>query len=303
MRTELEKESKEWAAKPFSFSPSPAFGELLKNRQTLWANGSRKKPEAKACMCQNCGSVIVVGKERDSNRNAQPEVYCDKECSYADRSRVYRLRKIADKTTLSKGLMPKSIASNVVFCTCKHCSKKYIVDAGKRVQSHRSREFCSDDCRTKKQEKTKRQANQKLVAEKHSSAIKRRRDNARLCSCKQCGVQYTSIRKAAGAYCSKRCTLKYAKKNREHIARSSRKIGGGFSDVDVFKAAKWKCKICGIKVHQATGQHSETQATIDHIVPMSRGGLHVWGNVQCACQRCNASKSDKIERPVQMTFL
>jgi 5-methylcytosine-specific restriction endonuclease McrA len=56
-------------------------------------------------------------------------------------------------------------------------------------------------------------------------------------------------------------------------------------------------------VHQATGQHSETQATIDHVVPMSKGGLHVWGNVQCACQRCNASKSDKIERQLQMTFL
>jgi 5-methylcytosine-specific restriction endonuclease McrA len=291
MRTELEKESKEWAAKPFSFSPSPAFGELLKNRQTLWANGSRKKPEAKACMCQNCGSVIVVGKARNYRENAQPEVYCDKECSYADRGRVYRMRKIADKAVLSKGLIPKSIASKAVFCDCLHCKRRFTATE--------SRQFCTSEC-TKGYRDAIAKANRLQWA---IERIERQKKNAKLQSCKQCGIQYTSLREGGTLYCSQRCVSKYAKKNRHHIARSSRKIGGGFSDVDVFKAAKWKCKICGIKVHQATGQHSETQATIDHIVPMSRGGLHVWGNVQCACQRCNASKSDKIERPVQMTFL
>jgi hypothetical protein len=232
MRTELEKEAKEWAAKPFSFSPSPAFGELLKNRQTLWANGSRKKPEAKACMCQNCGSVIVVGKARNYKKNAQPEVYCDNECSYADRSRVYRLRKIADKAVLSKGLIPKSIASKVVFCECLHCKQRF--------SATEPRQFCSDNCTQGYRDSTKQASRLKWAIER----IERQKKNAKLQSCKQCGIQYTSLREGGTLYCSQRCVGKYARKNREHIARSSRKIGGGFSDVDVFKAAKWKCKIC-----------------------------------------------------------
>ena len=33
--------------------------------------------------------------------------------------------------------------------------------------------------------------------------------------------------------------------------------------------------------------------TMDHVLPRSRGGKHVWENVVCACKRCNAKKDDK----------
>lgn len=32
------------------------------------------------------------------------------------------------------------------------------------------------------------------------------------------------------------------------------------------------------------------QATLDHVIPLSRGGLHHWENVVAACVRCNAEK-------------
>jgi 5-methylcytosine-specific restriction endonuclease McrA len=34
--------------------------------------------------------------------------------------------------------------------------------------------------------------------------------------------------------------------------------------------------------------------SIDHVVPRSRGGEHVWENVVAACRRCNASKRDRL---------
>lgn len=33
--------------------------------------------------------------------------------------------------------------------------------------------------------------------------------------------------------------------------------------------------------------------TIDHVVPRSRGGRHVWTNVVAACRRCNHTKADR----------
>lgn len=33
--------------------------------------------------------------------------------------------------------------------------------------------------------------------------------------------------------------------------------------------------------------------TMDHVIPRSRGGKHVWENVVAACKRCNAKKDDK----------
>jgi len=35
--------------------------------------------------------------------------------------------------------------------------------------------------------------------------------------------------------------------------------------------------------------------TIDHIVPLNRGGEHVRDNVQALCLSCNASKKDSLE--------
>ncbi len=50
----------------------------------------------------------------------------------------------------------------------------------------------------------------------------------------------------------------------------------------VFARDGWACQYCG------TGAEN-----LDHVVPRSRGGLHVWENVVAACRRCNAKKMDR----------
>jgi len=44
-----------------------------------------------------------------------------------------------------------------------------------------------------------------------------------------------------------------------------------------------RCAYCG---HRA--------ATVDHVVPRSRGGLNEWENVVACCVRCNSRKSDRL---------
>jgi 5-methylcytosine-specific restriction endonuclease McrA len=34
--------------------------------------------------------------------------------------------------------------------------------------------------------------------------------------------------------------------------------------------------------------------SIDHVIPRSRGGQHVWDNVVAACRRCNSQKRDRM---------
>ena len=53
-----------------------------------------------------------------------------------------------------------------------------------------------------------------------------------------------------------------------------------------------RCGICGRKVKVA-------ERTIDHIVPLSKGGLHVWSNVQLAHGRCNSGKGARLLGGVQ----
>lgn len=65
----------------------------------------------------------------------------------------------------------------------------------------------------------------------------------------------------------------------------------------VFRRAKWRCQICGCSTPRETlsiQPRPLNRPTIDHIVPLARGGAHTRANVQCACLRCNSRKKDSI---------
>ncbi len=44
-----------------------------------------------------------------------------------------------------------------------------------------------------------------------------------------------------------------------------------------------KCQYCGRKAD-----------SIDHVIPKSKGGKHIWENVVAACRACNSNKRDKL---------
>ena len=56
----------------------------------------------------------------------------------------------------------------------------------------------------------------------------------------------------------------------------------GMSRRAIFARDGWRCAYC----------HGSAE-TIDHVMPRSRGGRHVWDNVVAACARCNHTKGDK----------
>ncbi len=52
---------------------------------------------------------------------------------------------------------------------------------------------------------------------------------------------------------------------------------------EVLRRDNYTCQYCGSHKH----------LTLDHVIPVSRGGLHTWDNVVTACERCNQRKSDR----------
>jgi 5-methylcytosine-specific restriction endonuclease McrA len=51
----------------------------------------------------------------------------------------------------------------------------------------------------------------------------------------------------------------------------------------VFARDEWRCQYCGAQAEN-----------LDHVIPRSRGGLHVWENVVASCRRCNARKENRL---------
>lgn len=72
------------------------------------------------------------------------------------------------------------------------------------------------------------------------------------------------------------------------------------SCIDVFERDNWTCQLCRRRVLRRakrsvnTGRLHPRTASIDHIVPLSRGGSHSERNCQCACLRCNLRKGSKM---------
>ncbi|MCK1213383.1 HNH endonuclease [Streptococcus uberis] len=56
------------------------------------------------------------------------------------------------------------------------------------------------------------------------------------------------------------------------------------------KRDNFTCQLCGV----STREHSLILLEIDHIIPISKGGLSNESNLQTLCWKCNRNKSDKI---------
>lgn len=167
-----------------------------------------------------------------------------------------------------------------------------------------------------------KQERSKLVCERCGRIFAGNRANQKYCSitcqrntitkkprsfskCVICGKRFKQIRRDSKA-CSKECVIKweYVKRNKDkkRFYERTREArircnGGNFSWSEWKKMKqeyKYTCPACLKK-------EPEIELTIDHIIPVSKGGKHTKSNIQPLCRFCNTSKNNhlipKYERP------
>lgn len=93
----------------------------------------------------------------------------------------------------------------------------------------------------------------------------------------------------------------YRQANKEAIAtrwrkRRALKLGIGhepYKDGYIFERDGWVCGICDRKINRRLKHPNPLSPSIDHIVPLSKGGNDNLTNVQAAHLRCNVGKHNK----------
>jgi len=124
------------------------------------------------------------------------------------------------------------------------------------------------------------------------------------CICKQCGTKYhfTMYWRNTSA-CSEECLSKRKRDIIKRCRRNKKKKFGNHKKrakyygveyepvnrLKVYKRDNWTCISCGVKVER-TKEYAPHQASIDHIIPVSKGGSHTYDNVQTMCVTCNTLK-------------
>lgn len=55
-----------------------------------------------------------------------------------------------------------------------------------------------------------------------------------------------------------------------------------------------ECMYCGIQVKTTGNIYDPAYRTMEHIIPIAKGGAHTLANLGTACRQCNISKKDKL---------
>ena len=70
--------------------------------------------------------------------------------------------------------------------------------------------------------------------------------------------------------------------------------GDSINALEVFEAHGWVCVVCKKTIDRRRRYPDWKSATIDHVVPLSKGGTHTLDNVAPAHLKCNLDKGDSM---------
>lgn len=106
-------------------------------------------------------------------------------------------------------------------------------------------------------------------------------------------------------YCSERCGHKVRMARRvpeitraRALERAALQRGAGVSRLitqeEVWEKSEGNCWICGIRMTREWTNGRADCFTLDHVIPVSRGGNHTLENLRGAHFSCNLSKNDRL---------
>lgn len=68
--------------------------------------------------------------------------------------------------------------------------------------------------------------------------------------------------------------------------------GDEIDHLSLFILHNWICNICKKEINPKLRFPHNMAATVEHVIPLCKGGTHTWDNVRPAHASCNFSKGD-----------
>lgn len=111
--------------------------------------------------------------------------------------------------------------------------------------------------------------------------------------CDRCGTPFLALRKGSepARFCSNRCSKRASASRRR--ARERTAEVEPYSRFAIFERDGWRCHICRRKVRRTAVVPHPLAPTIDHLLPLAKGGSDTAVNVATAHFLCNSIKGER----------
>lgn len=178
----------------------------------------------------------------------------------------------------------------------------------------RGGEHCCPKCNEEQQKKRERDARTNAEQRRQEKEHKKQASEAELISrqlearlaihvCKNCGMSYCIEITGYNStqYCSEKCGKRW--QTRINKDRRVRRMMKRERDTDItleklYAKESGRCYLCGGQCDwndvDESGNAGEMYPSIDHVIPLSKGGKHKWDNIRLAHRGCNTKKRDSI---------
>jgi 5-methylcytosine-specific restriction endonuclease McrA len=222
-----------------------------------------------AADCKHCAGLVVnwervcvgCGVRFQKKRNRNKGLYCSRACAFANCPHW------AIKPQKPKPPLP---IRQCVVCGCfKRGANK----------------TCSPDCHVE------------LMAAKYAGRFNGPKPEPIALVC-GCGRTFMGV---SATICPRCRSVEQGRNNRERAKRAGVEYQPGVTFLRVAVRDGWRCQMCGVATPRSLrGTYEGNAPELDHIIPLSRGGGHTMGNVQCACRRCNGLKGAKLLSEIEI---
>lgn len=262
--------------------------------------------------CKRCGKALT----------GRHKAFCSPECHV----KYYHVRK-TDIAPLSDALIKIRIAERFthiehvsghksngpIRVRCKACAGEF--DINEQTTRKGRSAPCPHCLERERQEKAVQAERARLLGvvvallQKRQKALTLKLIDAeqRTKVCTVCGTPFCSWHGLLT--CSHECKKeqqKRAHRQNKHVRKAAKRANGPIDrDISLeklIKRDKNTCHICGRKCDardfraDAAGNFivGGNHPSIDHVMPLAKGGTHTWGNVKLAHHKCNWVKSDAV---------
>lgn len=244
-----------------------------------------------------------VSPQRPDSEQARRKAIRQSVLSHLEREQK-AVKVIEERAPLFEYIGGYTNSDGYVYLRCKKCGsvshKSYVTVRHGKVECDNCKRIAAEKAKQEKEQQRKVEADKR----EWSKVGKRKAKQLSFSACKACGGLFFNER-AGVEYCSSDCYNRAnnaIKKDKRVRKLSAIVVDKGITLERLYAKSNGECALCGGQCNwqdhtikdDGTFIVGATYPSIDHIKPISKGGMHEWKNIQLAHFACNSKKSNRV---------